>query len=220
MPYQQGQRLSGEYASRLGHLDVLKSDLVKSLCTSFQATGPIQAPTVSGWQSLHTSGKPLNIIFGVDGSLQILEDSSPPYKALAFVKTAILRMDQYALARVDKDTPHPFALRDIMADSAMYHATVFPLRNVSVPGKTNYDAIREVIFDSLRDASLQGAPFETLKWIAFEKWSGEEKSLPVFECPHCGLEVASLRYDEDEGECFSCGGHLYLTDMLGFHLYY
>lgn len=219
MPYQAGERLSGEYASRLGHLDVLKSPLVNALCKSFESRDDpgANASANSGWQPIPTGAAPLGIIFGVDGSLQILEDNKPPYKALAFVKTALLRMDQYALAKVDKDTPHPFALRDIMADSATYHATVFPLRNVGVPGKSNYHAIREVIYDSLRDVSLDGEPFETLKWIAYEKWNGERKSLPVFECPHCEREIATLPYDADTGTCPACGGSLFLTDMLGFH---
>lgn len=218
MPYQAGNRLPGEYASRLGHLDVLKSDLVKSLCHSFETTnGTANSASTASWQTIPTGAEPLTIVFGVDGSLQPLEDKVPPYKALAFVKTAVLRMDQYALSKLDKDTPNPFALRDIMADSAMYHATVFPLRNVTVPGMTNYDAIRQIIYESLKDASLNGAPLETLKWIAYEKWSGQCKQLPLFECPHCEQTVATLPYDSDTGACPRCGGDLYVTDMLGFH---
>ena len=39
-----------------------------------------------------------------------------------------------------------------------------------------------------------------------------------FGCPHCGEDVAGLPYDADEGECEHCRGHLYLSDMIGFHL--
>ena len=40
----------------------------------------------------------LPIVFGVDGSMQRIESETPPYKTLAFVKTALLRIDRYALS--------------------------------------------------------------------------------------------------------------------------
>lgn len=157
------------------------------------------------------------MVFGVDGSVQIIQDELPPHKTLGFVKTALLRIDSAALATIDKDSPHPLALRDILAEAALYHATVFPLRHVKVPSLSIYDAIRQIIFESVCDASLHREPFETLKWIAYEKWDGNSKALPLFECPHCEETCATLPYDSETGRCPDCKGHLYLTDMLGFH---
>jgi len=217
MPYQPGKRLPGERASRLGHLDVLKSELVRRLCESFEDRSQTAEHTRVCWQSLPLGGEPLPLVFGVDGSLQIIQSELPPHKSMAFVKTALLRMDQAALSLIDRQSPHPFALRDILTDSALYHATVFPLRHVVVPGLSTYDAIRQTIFESVKDASLHGEPMETLKWIAYQKWDGIEKKLPLFECPHCEGTVATLSYDQEEGQCKFCKGHLFLTDMLGFH---
>ena len=169
------------------------------------------------WAPLPCAERPLPIVFGVDGSLQVIESESPPHKALAFVKTALLRLDQAALSSIDQASPRPFAVRDILADSALYHATVLPLRHVVVEGMSVYDAVRHVIFESMKDASLDGEPFDTLKWIAFEKWDGRQKQLPLFECPHCEQEAATLPYDAGEGRCPACNGRLLLTDMLGFH---
>ena len=113
---------------------MLKSELVRQLCERFD-DNIIDEPTSSPvWESLPVGGKPLPIVFGVDGSLQVVTSEVPPHMALAFVKTALLAVDQYALSRLDKDAPHPFALRDILSKSAQFHATVFPLRHVSVPG--------------------------------------------------------------------------------------
>src|SRR5205807_2388704 len=67
------------------------------------------------------------------------------------------------------------------------------------------------------DASLQREPMETLKWLAYEKWDGKAKQLPLFECPHCEETCATLPYDAETGTCPKCNGALYLTDMLGFH---
>lgn len=217
MPYQAGKRLPAERASRLGHLDVLKSELVKKLCRSFDdpALGPNPKPDV--WESLASSGEVLPLVFGVDGSLQVIQSETRPYKALAFVKTALLRLDRQALSLVDQESPHPFLLRDILAESALYHATVLPLRHVVMPGMSTYDAVRQIIFESMHDASLEGQPFETLKWLAYQKWTTQRSASTVFECPHCEKTVVSLAHDAEMGPCPNCGQGVYLTDMLGFH---
>lgn len=217
MPYRAGQRLPAERASRLGHLEVVKSGLVKELCKNFEDNTQPNTTLGTSWEHIPTDGKPLSLIFGVDGSVQPIVSEAPTYKALAFVKTALLRIDQTALSAIDRDSPHPFALRDILADSALYHATVFPLRHVRIPGMTVYDTIRKIIFDSLKDESLNAEPMETLKWIAYEKWDGKQKQLPLFECPHCERTVATLPYNAETGKCPQCNGDLFLTDMLGFH---
>jgi hypothetical protein len=158
----------------------------------------------------------LPLIFGIDGSVQVITGDAPLHKTMAFVKTALLRLDIEALKELDRESPNPFALRDILADSALYHATVFPLRHVIVPGISIYDAVRQVIFESLRDASLSGELFETLKWLAYEKWDGTQTPTQPFQCPHCS-ENTMLPFDATEGKCEQCRGHLYLSDLLGFH---
>lgn len=219
MPFQAGRRLPGERASKIGHLDVLDNPLVQNLCKQLKDRQLDPAATSNLWSTLTVRGEPLSIIFSADGSYQVIENEMPPYCARAFVKTALLRLDQYALQRIDKETPHPFALRDILKDSAMHHATVFPLRNVEVIGKTLYDAIREIIFTSLKDdILLESQPYETLKWLSYHKWNpAARRQLPEFQCPHCQYPKATLPYDADSGTCARCGKIMLLTDMLGFH---
>lgn len=218
MPYQGGNRLPAERAGKLGHLDVLKSPLVNELCRRFESSEFAFPTRIPSFIPLPNDGTILRLIFGVDGSLQVITGETPPQKALAFVKTALLRLDLAALESIDKDNPHPYLLRDLLEEAALYHATVFPLRYVSVPEMNIYHTIRHVIFESMNDASLGGEPLKTLKWLAYEKWSDEEKSLPRFECPHCRQTVATLPYDVDSGSCPNCSGELLVTDMLGFHL--
>lgn len=217
MPFQAGDKLPGERASKLAHLDVLKSPLVTELCKSFEDPKVEQPSSPSTWVSIPAVGKPLPLVFGVDGSVQVIESSSKPHKALGFVKTAMITLDRPALATLDAQEPHPFAVRDILEKSQLYHATVFPLRNVRISGKTTYHAIRHIIFDSLRDPTLQGQVFETLKWLAYEVWDGQPRDLPFFECPHCHQTKATLPYNTDQGHCPACNGEIFLTDMLGFH---
>ncbi len=223
MPYQRGNRLPGERASKLGHLEVIKSPLVQKLCKNFEDPECLPSSLSACWQSLPNSGQELRIVFSTDGSLQTIENPHPPYKAIAFVKTALLKVDQHAISRLDKETPNPFAIRDLMKDSALFHATAFPLRHVIVPGKTIYHSVREIIFESIKDKGLNdalgGAMMETLKWLAYEKWNPTPKaSLEKFGCPHCHQDEATLLFDQEKGKCPKCQGAIFITDMLGLHL--
>ncbi|MHA1874815.1 MAG: hypothetical protein ACTSUC_00040, partial [Promethearchaeota archaeon] len=80
------------------------------------------------------------------------------------------------------------------------------------------DTIRQVIFDSINDPSFDGEIMKTLQWLVYRKWGDRERATPLFACPHCEETVASLPFDALESNCPSCGGHLFITDMLGFHL--
>jgi hypothetical protein len=78
--------------------------------------------------------------------------------------------------------------------------------------------VRHIVRDSLR-IDEHGAFYETLKWIAYQKWSGQPVSCPAFDCPHCHNRIeAGLPVDADEGLCPACGKSVFLTDMIGFHL--
>lgn len=223
MPYQKGNRLPPERASKLGHLEVIQSPLVQQLCENFNDPKFSEhTDSLSSWETLPNDGTELNIIFSTDGSLQVIENPNPPFKAVAFVKSALLRIDEHAISKIDKDSPNPFALRDLMKDAALYHSTVFPLRNVFIEGKSNFNAIREIIFESVKDKglndSLEGAMMETLKWIAYEKWLDTPKQeLEKFGCPICEQNVATLPFDQEKGNCPSCDGEIFITDMFGLH---
>jgi hypothetical protein len=218
MPFQPGKRLPGERASKIGHLEVLKNPLVNSLCEKLKDEKGDDKETASQWTIVSSSGKPLSLVFAVDGSLQYIVNEQPPYNARAFVKTALLRLDQHALSQVDKDSPHPFVLRDILKESAMYHATVIPLRHVKYEDMTLYDAVRHIVFRSLHeDSLLENQPYEAFKWLIYQKWdAGHNRSIPDFKCPHCD-DNATLPFDADTGNCSKCGKELFVTDMLGFH---
>ena len=223
MPYQKSNRLPAERASKLGHLEVIQSPLVKKLCSNFEDPTSDMTEPKAKWETIPAGEGAIDIIFAVDGSLQIIENPSPPYKAIAFVKTALLHLDQFAIAKLDKESPNPFAIRELMKESALFHATVFPLRHVKVQGANLYHTIREILYESIKDPglnnALDGAMMDTLKWLAYEKWNSKPKSkLEAFGCPHCFKDVATLPFDQEKGKCPDCGGDIYITDMFGLHL--
>ncbi len=218
MAYSSGGRLPFESASKLGHLNVIESEWVQSLIKDFETNDVGDADNYENdiWESFDPSNvQPLKHIWVADGSYVPVEEN---HKELAFVKTALMTVEQSKIASIDKEYPHPLKLQEIMKDSALFHATVFPLRNLKSAKGNIYDTVRHVIYDSMRNDE-GGQYFETLKWIAYKKWDGQKNSSPSFECPHCSKKVdAGIPYDQDTGICPFCGKEVLLTDMVGFHL--
>lgn len=219
MPYSQGTKLPGESASKLGHLNVIKSKWVNTLINDFEQSENITSdPSQTIWTEFDLEQvKTLRNVWAVDGSFVTVASDGFPRREVCFVKTALLALDRVQIDKIDKEQPHPLLLQDLMTGSAIFHATVFPLRNIRTSMGTNYEAIRHIIYDSMK-IDEKGAFFETLKWIAYEKWDSRPKLSPSFSCPHCGKDIAGLPYDSDQGECSECGQVVFLTDMIGFHL--
>jgi hypothetical protein len=219
MPYSAGGRLPGERASKLGHLGIIESEWVRSLVQDFEHAGGAAPEQLPSWSEIIDRGvQPLSRVWAVDGSFVTIRSEQRPPKEVSFVKTALLLIDKARLDTVDREHPHPLALKDVLTGSAVFHATVFPLKNVRSSIGSNYDAIRHIVRDSVKHDE-DGAFFQTLKWIAYKKWSGSRLNSPGFECPHCQRNIdAGLPYDAEEADCPLCRKPVYLTDMLGFHL--
>lgn len=221
MPYSAGARLPGESASKLGHLSVIQSDWVRALIGEFEAAKAAeQDHSNTVWETYSAEGVvPLRNVWAVDGSFVSIQSEQKPPREVVFVKTALLTVDRVRLEAIDKDHPHPLLLQDVLTGSAVFHATVFPLKNIRTALGSNYDAVRHIVRDSMK-IDEGGAFYETLKWIAYKKWDKASQSTsPGFQCPHCHQEIAQgLPHDVDEGACPACSKIVFLTDMIGFHL--
>ena len=216
MPYHESSRLPAEFASKISHMDVIENEFIKKLISTLESTNKEDIEINAKWEN-YTIDKPLPLVFSVDGSFQIVRADSWPYKKIAFVKIALVILDNNEILELDKENPHPMKIRDILARSSFHHSTIIPLQHVKQKGMTNYETIRNVIFNGMKDKNLDGTILETLKWLAYEKWDGNKRDIPLFGCPHCRKTVATLSYDKETGNCDGCGGDLFITDMLGFH---
>jgi hypothetical protein len=104
-----------------------------------------------------------------------------------------------------------------MAESGLFHGTVFPLRHVRTARANNYTAIRHIIRDSVM-MEQDGAFYETLKWLAYRQWADVPTNSPDFQCPHCANDIeGGLAVNSDIGKCPHCREEVFLTDMPGFH---
>src|SRR4051794_7912041 len=118
MPYEQGGRLPGETASKLGHLALVQSEWVRSLISDFEEPSSKRKPRQdTPWAKFERPAQPLSRVWAVDGSFVSVRAERGVGREVAFVKTALLSLDRTRLATVDKEQPHPLLLQDILADS-------------------------------------------------------------------------------------------------------
>jgi hypothetical protein len=220
MPYGSSGRLPAEYASKLGHLDVLNSKLINELINAFEYSEVHNEPSEQWSSSADAKADPLNIIFSVDGSFQNIQSERHAFREVCFVKTALVRVDPYRLHDIDPEYPHPTKLQRLMKESAIYHSTVFPLSGIEFPSHTWLDGVRQIICDSLNDPRTRDIGiWETLKWIIYRKWTPElRSSSPNFSCPSCGEEIPGIPYDQDSYSCPNCNQNLSVADVMGFHM--
>ncbi len=220
MPYSGGERLPGEAASKLGHLAVVESRWVQALVKDFERSVTTDMDvSKTPWTTFDATGAaPLSRVWAVDGSFVPVQSQERPPREVAFVKTSLITVDKVKLDTIDKDHPHPLHLREIMAESGLFHSTVFPLKNIRTSMGSNYDTIRHIIRDSI-PADADRAFYETLKWLAYQKWLPVPTRSPAFECPCCGVKIDNgLPPDADAAPCPHCKAEVFLTDMIGFHL--
>lgn len=222
MAYTSGGRLPIEKASKLGHLSVIESEWVKSLIDAFEALPSTDGdPGNTIWTKFESEGvAPLTNVWAVDGSFVSVKTEEKPAREVAFIKAALVAVDKAKLDRIDKDHPHPLLLRDVLSDSAVFHCTALPLKNIKTSLGSNYDAVRNIVKDSIR-SDQNGLFYETLKWIVYQQWNGSSTSSPAFACPHCGFEIDSgMPADADEMVCSNteCKEVVFLSDIIGFHL--
>ena len=221
MPYASGGRLPAETASKLGHLAVIESEWVRSLVDSFAAAPAANGRTdATGWTAWPVDARPLRRLWVVDGSwAQVASPDALP-KEVSFVKAAAVLLDLERIEGLDADEPHPLLLADLLRDTAVWHATVLPLRNIHAGHNDNHTAVRHIVRDSWR-IDEGGHLWETLKWLAYRKWREPLSASPGFECPWltCGGDITSgLPADADETQCPHCGRPVFLSDMVGLHM--
>ncbi|WP_079508823.1 hypothetical protein [Mesobacillus jeotgali] len=219
MAYNSSPTSPFETASKLGHINVIESEWVQSLVREFETNSyEVSDGEKQGWEQAETTdSEKLKYFWAVDGSYVSVTSETKPPKEVSFVKTALISIDRSKLEKIDKDQPHPLQLQDIMTNSAVQHATVFPLKNIKTSLGSNYDTVRHIVRDSLK-IDQNGMFYETLKWLVYEKWSDSLTPSPDFQCPQCDKEVSGLEPDQDEKNCEFCSKKVYLSDMIGFHL--
>jgi hypothetical protein len=114
----------------------------------------------------------------------------------------------------------PAAIGKLLADGADTHATVLPVGNVRIPGRSLLQSVRHALLATF-ERFHGGALYDTLEFLGSyawdddaEPWRTASKQRPRFPCPFCD-EVVWFPRRRREFRCNGCGAQLTLVDALG-----
>ena len=161
-----------EQASKIGHLKMVKSDLIKRVIEDFEDFAPSAgAPLVTKTGKVDLSEQsPIRLVVTVDGGQAVVPNPVRREKAMAFLQVAacMLRMDDLRYMR-----EHPFMdprdLKRMIEGDIWYNPAAIPLAGVHLPGLTVQQTIRRTADRTLSETGL----YETLKFLVYREWEDD-----------------------------------------------
>ncbi len=205
-----------EQASKIGHLKMIDSPLIRRLIEEFEDVAPSSGgPEISKTGSVDLSGESgIRQVVTVDGGQIVVPNPSRREKSMAFVQVAasLLRMDHLRYMR-ENPLMDPRDFKKMINGVAKSCETAIPLAGVHHPKYTVQQAIRNIVHETLSETGL----YETLEFLVYRKWE-EEWSVPPEERPHmfcigCGEDVYLPRHHR-YFRCPRCGTSHMLSDYL------
>lgn len=225
MPY------PGEKASRLGHVDTVRSEAVKEALQRWNITS--SKPT-SGHEihdlclplsELPKVGDPQDVDFSitVDGSdTEVEATRNHPTVKVGYLRVAgsMVQLDAFrSLGHGRYIDPR----RVQKAQTKYAFDVALPGSQLAGPGMSGVDTWRGELDTFLSNSRFDSSTNMTLAdgLLALHGTRGAPAlQVPLRVCPGCGLKAKSestLTVNASGGTCPSCNGHLYLADVLRTH---
>jgi hypothetical protein len=214
--------LTPEWAARLGHLCTADDPLIREMLDGFQSPGANDAdPDRVGVSFLDTSRTPpLPHVIAVGGSYASVPNVLAPQKILGYVKVASAAVNVAEVAALKSPVINPESIGKLIAGAADTQATVLPVGNVRIPGRTLLQSVRHALLATFQRVR-GGALYDTLEFLtsrawddAAEPWQPGSKNRPRFACPFCDQQVWLPRHRRTF-RCHGCSADLTLVDALG-----
>ena len=220
MPSQRA--LGPEWAAKLGHVCTAHDPLVQEMLARFQSPGPEgERSAWPGVSFVDTSRTPLLAhVIAVGGTFSSVPNVLAPQKVLGYVKVASAGVDVADIAQLRAPVINPEAIGRLLVDGADTQATVLPVGNVRIPGRSLLQSVRHALLATFEQAR-DGALYETLEFLVSYGWDDEagpwragSKHRPRFACPFCDAQVFFPRR-RLQFRCHGCAADLTLVDALG-----
>jgi hypothetical protein len=214
--------LAPEWAAKLGHVCTANDPLVREMLEGFQAPGAEgEERARAGVSFVDTSGTPpLSYVIAVGGSFASVPNVVAPQKVLGYVKVASAAVDVARVEQLKAPVINPEAVGRLLTEAADTQATVLPVGNVRIPGRSLLQSVRHALLATFEHAQ-GGALYETLEYLISyawdddaEPWRGGSKHRPRFACPFCDAHVFFPRRRR-QFRCHGCSADLTLVDALG-----
>ena len=225
--------LSPDWAAKLGHVCTAGDPLVREMLEGFQEVGAGESEGAGDLVRRVDTGRvpPLAHVIGVGGSFASVPNVLSPEKVLGYVKVAAAAVCVADVRRLKEPVINPEAVARLLAEGANTGATVLPLGNVRIPGRTLMQSVRHALLATFEHFE-GGALYETLEFLVGYGWDEEAppwraggaagargggeggSHRPRFLCPFCDAMVLFPRRRR-EFRCHGCNAALTLVDALG-----
>ena len=214
--------LAPEWAAKLGHVCTATDPLMREMLERFQAAGAEGEGQVrSGVSFVETSRtSPLAHVIAVGGSFASVPNVVAPQKVLGYVKVAAAAVNVAQVAQLKAPIINPEAVGRLLTEAADTQATVLPVGNVRIPGRSLLQSVRHALLATFEHAQ-GGALYDTLEYLASydwdedaEPWRSGSKHRPRFACPFCDEQVFPPRRRR-QFRCHGCSADLTPVDSLG-----
>ena len=214
--------LTPDWAAKLGHVCTADDPLIREMLERFQDAAPEGAEgSAAAPCTVDTSRvAPLAHVIAVGASFSSVPNVQAPHKVLGYVKVAAAGVDVREVANLRAAVIDPAALGRILVNRADTHATVLPVGNVRIPGRSLLQSVRHALLTTF-ERFQGGALYDTLEYLwsygwddDAEPWRAGSKLRPRFPCPFCD-EVVWFPRRRRDFRCGGCGAPLALVDALG-----
>ncbi|WP_426568671.1 hypothetical protein [Streptomyces canus] len=216
-----------ERASKISHTNIIASQEVKDLLADCSIPRPADTQTVQDLLARvpQPANQTIKHVIAVDGSFSeaLVRDEYPSATITFFAfGSLIFKLDD--LRQLDRQT---FIAPEDLAKLKKIQRYQFalPTRNISRNGLGLQDSIRLTLHEFLeRHVDGESSLYDTLRWLIFRRWTSNPDARRALRyCPNkdvnqCAREEIVLTPDTPyRSECASCGGPIYLADVLRLH---
>ncbi|WP_010279951.1 hypothetical protein [Paenibacillus senegalensis] len=217
MAYSSNNLMPFEYASKLGHVTIIKDEFVSKLIHDFESFSLDDENVETDGYEFNIPEKDCDIlsVIAVDGSCSHITNPIVNKKAISFIKVATLMISLDQLQKAQGTIVDPKLINEIVTKYSDTLSTVLPLNNVKIKGVTPLETIRRIINVTLKEKNK--ILYDTLEFLVFRKWLPNYQSNLEFSCPLCN-KTNIFKGEFDEVTCSHCDQQIYLSDYISLHM--
>ncbi len=215
-----------EYASKAAHGHIINDPLVREFLESCSLPKRAEEVSLSDHELLSyepIANNPIRHVIAIDGGYdEVVVQSEFPSSTVCFFQFGALI---FSVEDLDGLEEQPFIDPDDMSKLKRVQRLklVLPIRNVSLQGEaTLTDSVRRAMYDFFRRKMDDERLINTLRWFVFQEYGSNRVGEWILaRCPVCAASnVPLLRSEMTKNHtfaCSTCGGEIYLTDVLRLH---
>jgi hypothetical protein len=214
-----------ELASKAAHGYVIKDSTVQAFLAKCDLPKRAERITFAECQLIPftpSHDNPIRHIIAVDsGYTEVAVQTEFPSATVCFFQFGALI---FSIEDLDNLDEQPFIDPENIAKLKRIQRLklTIPVRNVTLQDESTVtNSVRRAVYDFLCQDLDDGRLIDSLRWLIFQEYGVPQQQWILASCPACRNTEIPLRYADMSRDCTfrcgSCGGEIYLTDVLRLH---